>query len=329
MIKIDIKLNTRMFLRPEVETRSDKKEHFEEKKDNWRLHLTNCVSPKSRDFASNRLLSIQSVSHSLQSSLCLLEIYFTSLSLQLSHWYLPTTLLSIIKRSWNSSKWRSSVTLITYTLLCFSCDPHVSVIYIRVSAVFFWTFSTCSLRSFIYFRSVFLTMFAKTLLSLRISLYLPAVVSVCVSLSLSLCLSVYLLSLSLSHFPFPLFFLCLRLVVGWCRLLWNCLPSFTVHRRIYFLVACRHEMIHNRTVRAIIAIIIYHVRSIHWRGDFLYIYVHTRREKSFSFSLFCFCSLPFVSEFVVVLSFYRISFSMDQGRGGFPKFIRLITHVRA
>lgn len=44
-------------------------------------------------------------------------------------------------------------------------------------------------------------------------------------LSLSLCLSLSLLLF---------FFLCLRLIVGWCRLLWNCLPSFTVHREFIF-----------------------------------------------------------------------------------------------
>lgn len=110
-------------------------------------------------------------------------------------------------------------------------------------------------RSFICLCSVSLTMFTKTLLYV---LYVPAVVSVCVSLTLSF--SLYL-SVSLSLSP-PFFFLVLAIDSGLMSPSVKLLAVLYGAQRIYFLVACRHEMIHDCTVRAIITIIVDHSRAL-------------------------------------------------------------------
>ena len=74
-------------------------------------------------------------------------------------------------------------------------------------------------------------------------------------LSLSLCLSV---SLSLLLF----FFLVLAIDSGLMSPSVKLLAVLYGAQRIYFLVACRHEMIHDCTVRAIITIIVDHSRAL-------------------------------------------------------------------
>lgn len=124
----------------------------------------------------------------------------------------------------------------------------------------FWIFSCSSfVRSFICLCSVSLTIFTKTLLYV---FYVPAVVSVCVSLTLSFSLYLSLslcLSLSLSS---SFFFLVLAIDSGLMSPSVKLLAVLYGAQRIYFLVACRHEMIHDCTVRAIITIIVDHSRAL-------------------------------------------------------------------
>lgn len=75
--------------------------------------------------------------------------------------------------------------------------------------------------------------------------------SISLSISLSLCLS-------LSSF----FFLVLAIDSGLMSPSVKLLAVLYGAQRIYFLVACRHEMIHDCTVRAIITIIVDHSRAL-------------------------------------------------------------------
>lgn len=86
----------------------------------------------------------------------------------------------------------------------------------------------------------------------------------CVSLSHTLSLSIYIslylsLSVSLSSF---FFFLVLAIDSGLMSPSVKLLAVLYGAQRIYFLVACRHEMIHDCTVRAIITIIVDHSRAL-------------------------------------------------------------------
>lgn len=127
---------------------------------------------------------------------------------------------------------------------CFLCDPHVSVTCIgRLWIIYFLVLR--SFHLFSPFRFFFFFLLTKSHRCFSYVYYLImsySMVSVCVSLTL------LTLSLSLSS----LFFLVLAIDSGLMSPLLNRLPSFTVHRENFiFLVACRHEVIHVRTVRAI------------------------------------------------------------------------------
>lgn len=119
---------------------------------------------------------------------------------------------------------------------------------LRVSAVYGLFIFLFFVRFICFLRSVFFFFFSLDKISPMLLLRLLSYYVLFHGLGVCLSHSLDSLSLSLSS----LFFLVLAIDSGLMSPLLNRLPSFTVHRENFiFLVACRHEVIHVRTVRAI------------------------------------------------------------------------------